>query len=127
MNKSSNYRLIKKRWFFWVPLILMITSFLPNIGWILYDLTSEAGAFAIPFLLFYFFVTIIFVLSYLLLNRILHFFIGIISVITSWFYPFYFLKETFDFTYYESYITILPFICLLVSGFFFIYWSFKNK
>ena len=127
MSKSSNYRLIKKRWFFWIPLILMIISLIALFRLIQFGLYCDYNqAITNMTLLFYFFVMFIFIWSYFLVNRIVHFSCGIISIFFSCFSYWYFFKDMFDISIFSSYILLLPPICLLVSGFFFIYWSFNK-
>lgn len=120
MSSKPNYMFLRKKWYFWIPLILMFIAFIPWLILVFVYITRNGNFVIIPLLLLVINL-ILLVCSYIFINRVVHAICGsimlIIVIIYFTFYHEYFQSSFFIFD-------CLPIILNLFTGLFLIILSF---
>jgi hypothetical protein len=120
MSSKPNYMFLRKKWYFWIPLILMFIAFIPWLILVFVYITRNGNFVIIPLLLLVINL-ILLACSYIFINRVVHAICGsimlIIVIIYFTFYHEYFQSSFFIFD-------CLPIILNLFAGLFLIILSF---
>ena len=124
MSSEQDYKLIYKKWYFWIPLVLMIVTFGLWIIFIFNYLGGDKELVFLIYLLLFIFNTILIICSYLFINRIVHIICGAFIIIIIIIYYISIKDSIFNYNFKIIFYFILPIILNLSAGLFLIILTF---